>query len=115
MRGAKVQRLVWSWTTVDSPVYPDLLYVEDLVGPNTVSALSETTIAALEDHGTLARSVDRGIDEAEATLDCLARVGVDLTEVGQVVDHDAVSAWSRSYDLLLSTLAEKLTTPTPGT
>jgi transaldolase len=68
-RGAKVQRPLWSWTTVvDNALYPDLRYAENLVGPNTVSALSETTIAALEDHGTLARTVDQGLDDAEAVL-----------------------------------------------
>jgi transaldolase len=97
-RGAKVQRLVWSWTTVEGPDHPDLWYVENLVGPNTVSALADTTIAALEDHGAPTRSVDRGLDTAEVTLDRLARVGIDVAEVGRVVERDVVAAWSRAYD-----------------
>jgi transaldolase len=91
-RGAKVQRLVWSWTTVEDPAYPDLWYVENLVGPNTVTALSPSTIAALDDHGTLARTVDRRLDTAEATLRRLARAGVELGDVGRVVERDAMSA-----------------------
>jgi transaldolase len=114
-RGAKVQRPLWSWTAVENPAYPKLWYVENLIGPNTVTALSESTIAALEDHGVLARSVDRGLDEAEATLHRLAQMGVDLEEVGRAVEHDALSSGSRSYARLLSTLAERLETSQPGT
>ncbi len=64
-------------------MYPGLLYSENLVGPNMVRALSETKVAALEDHGTLARSVDQGRDDAEAILHTLTEVRVDLDDVGR--------------------------------
>ena len=104
-RGAKIQRPLWSSTTVENPAYPDLLYAENLVGPNTISALSDVTITVLEDHGALARTVDNGLDDAEAILQTVTKVGVDLDDVGRTVEANAVSACSRSYDELLSSLA----------
>jgi hypothetical protein len=83
-------------STVHTTVYPALSYAENLAGPNTVSALSETTIAALDDHRTLARTVDQGLDDAETVLRTLTEVGVDLDEVGPTVEENAVSACSRS-------------------
>src|ERR687897_2585428 len=76
-RGAQVQRPLWASTSTKNPSYPDTLYVDSLIGPDTVNTLPEPTIAAFEDHGTLARSLDRGADEAQAVMHTLAEVGVD--------------------------------------
>ncbi|HZA82727.1 MAG TPA: transaldolase, partial [Actinomycetes bacterium] len=77
-RGAQVQRPLWASTSTKNPSYPDTLYADSLIGPDTVNTLPEPTIAAFEDHGTLARSIDRGVDVAGAVMDTLAEVGVDM-------------------------------------
>ena len=63
-RGAQVQRPLWASTSTKNPAYPDTLYVDSLIGPDTVNTLPEATIAAFEDHGTLARTIDTGVDDA---------------------------------------------------
>ena len=74
-RGARVQRPLWASTSTKNPDYPDTLYVDSLIGPDTVNTLPEATIAAFEDHGTLARTVDTGIEQAERVMHDLAGGG----------------------------------------
>ena len=74
-RGARVQRPLWASTSTKNPAYPDTLYVDSLIGPDTVNTLPEATIAAFEDHGTLARTVDTGIEQAERVMHDLRRSG----------------------------------------
>ncbi len=72
-RGAHVQRPLWASTSTKNPAYPDTLYVDNLIGPDTVNTLPDATIEAFADHGTLARTVDAGMDEADATWAALPR------------------------------------------
>jgi transaldolase len=106
-RGARLQRPLWASTSTKNPKYPDTLYVDNLIGPDTVNTLPEATIEAFEDHGVVARTVDVGVDEARATLDGLDQVGVDLADVGRVLEDEGVAAFSKSFDELLSSLSEK--------
>ena len=80
-RGARVQRPLWASTSTKNPAYPDTLYVDNLIGPDTVDTLPEATIEAFLDHGTLARTVDADVDEAEHVWKALSVVGVDLDDV----------------------------------
>ena len=80
--GAHRQRPLWASTSTKNPAYPDTLYVDELIGPDTVNTLPELTIAAFEDHGTLARTIDTGVDEAAEVMRRLAAVGVDMDDVG---------------------------------
>ena len=79
--GARVQRPLWASTSTKNPAYPDTLYVDELIGPDTVNTLPDATIEAFADHGTLARRVDADVDEAEAVWAALAEVGVDMADV----------------------------------
>jgi transaldolase len=108
-RGARVQRPLWASTSTKNPSYPDTLYVDNLIGPDTINTLPEQTIAAFEDHGTLARTVDAGVDDAEEVFDQLARVGVDMDTVGRVLEDEGVASFNKSYDRLLAALAAKAT------
>ena len=72
-RRARVQRPLWASTSTKNPAYPDTLYVDSLIGPDTVNTLPDATIAAFDDHGTLARTVDADVDEAEAAWHGLGR------------------------------------------
>jgi transaldolase len=106
-RGARVQRPLWASTSTKDPSYPDTLYVDNLIGPDTVNTLPDATIESFEDHGTVTRTIDVDVDEARAVFDQLARVGVDFSDVTRVLEEEGVSAFVKSFDELLGTLGEK--------
>jgi transaldolase len=106
-RGAQVQRPLWASTSTKNPSYPDTLYVDGLIGSDTVNTLPEATIAAFEDHGTLARTIDSGVDHAGAVMDRLAEVGVDMDEVGRALEDQGVASFHQSFAHVLQTLETK--------
>ncbi len=106
-RGARVQRPLWASTSTKNPEYPDLLYVDNLIGPNTINTMPDKTIAAFLDHGTVRRTVDEGVDEAERTLEELAAVGVDVEEVSRTLEEEGAAAFSKSFDELIQALSDK--------
>lgn len=106
-RGAQVQRLLWASTSTKDAAYPDTLYVDSLIGPDTVNTLPEATIAAFEDHGTVARTIDTAADAAAAVLERLAAVGVDLHDAGRVLEDRGVNAFQESFRHVLGALELK--------
>ena len=86
----------------------DTRYVDELIGPDTVNTLPETTIAAFEDHGTLARTIDHSIDEAHEVFDRLITLGVDMDDVGAVLEGEGVSSFHESFQEVLKALEEKV-------
>ncbi len=106
-RGAKVQRPLWASTSTKNPAYPDTLYVDSLIGPDTVNTLPDATIEAFTDHGTLARTVDADVDEAERVWQQLTEVGVDLDDVGRTLEDEGVASFAKSFDELISALETK--------
>ncbi len=106
-RGARVQRPLWASTSTKNPAYPDTLYVDELIGPDTVNTLPDATIEAFADHGTLARRVDADVDEAEAVWSALADVGVDMDDVAATLESEGVSSFQKSFDELLEALGMK--------
>jgi transaldolase len=105
--GAKVQRPLWASTSTKNPDYPDTLYVDTLIGPDTVNTMPETTLDAFDDHGELARTVDADLDAARRHVDDLAGVGVDLDDVTRVLEEEGVASFSKSFEELLSELQSK--------
>ena len=105
-RGARVQRPLWASTSTKNPAYRDTLYVDTLIGPDTVNTMPEATLDAFEDHGVIARTVDADPDGARRTLDHLTALGVDLDDVAKVLEDEGVSAFVKSFDELLSTLGD---------
>jgi transaldolase len=105
--GARVQRVLWGSTSTKNPDYPDLLYVDTLIGPDTVNTMPPATLDAFRDHGTPHPSVDRDLDEAETVLASLRQVGIDLREVTEELQREGVKAFADSFDHLLSTIDEK--------
>jgi transaldolase len=99
-----VQRPLWASTSTKNPAYPDTLYVDGLIGADTITTLPEATIAAFEDHGTLAATITQGVQDAQTTVERLAQLGVDLPEVARVLEAEGVAAFAKSYDGLLSLL-----------
>ncbi len=106
-RGAHVQRPLWASTSTKNPAYPDLLYVDSLIGPDTVNTMPDATVAAFLDHGTPARTVDTDTDGARAHLDRLAEAGVDMADLSRVLEDEGVASFSKSFDQLLQALTDK--------
>lgn len=105
--GANVQRPLWASTSTKNADYPDTLYVDTLIGPDTVNTLPEPTIVAFEERGTVARTVDADVAGANAVLEGLATVGVDMADVARVLEVEGVAAFEKSFDDLLATLQAK--------
>ncbi len=106
-RGARVQRPLWASTSTKNPAYPDTAYVDLLIGPDTVNTMPEDTIEAFCDHGHAARTLDADPAQAQATLDALGEVGVDLADVGRTLEDQGVAAFTKSFDELLGALDTK--------
>ena len=105
--GARAQRPLWASTSVKNAAYPDTLYIDDLIGRDTVNTIPDATIDAFEHHGTVARTIDQHLDEARGVLEVLATVGVDLDDVSRVLEEEGVTAFVKSFDELLATLTDK--------
>ncbi|HXX88664.1 MAG TPA: transaldolase [Acidimicrobiales bacterium] len=106
-RGANVQRPLWASTSTKNPAYPDLAYVDTLIGPDSVNTMPDDTIAAFLDHGTVARTVDADPHAARAVLDRLGELGVDMADVATTLEDEGVAAFSKSFDELIQALSNK--------
>jgi transaldolase len=106
-KGAKPQRVLWASTSTKNPAYPDLLYVDNLIGPHTVNTMPDAVVAAFADHGTVARTVDAEVDTAEKTWADLTAAGVDLADVAKTLETEGVTTFVKAYDELLQVLADK--------
>ncbi|MGH7750494.1 MAG: transaldolase family protein, partial [Candidatus Dormibacteria bacterium] len=106
-KGARVQRPLWASTSTKNPAYPDLVYVDDLIGPDTVNTMPESTVDAFMDHGVVARTVDRAIDGAHGVMENLAKVGIDMEDVAQTLEDEGVTSFSKSFDDLVEILKQK--------
>ena len=102
-KGARVQRPLWASTSTKNPDFPDTLYVDTLIGPDTVNTLPDATLAAFEDHGTVARTVDVDLAGARRTWERIGEI-VDLEEVARVLEAEGVTAFEKSFDELLGVL-----------
>jgi transaldolase len=106
--GAHVQRPLWASTSTKNPAYPDLLYVDQLIGPDTVNTMPDATIAAFLDHGTAARTVDVDVDAAARLLeDELPEAGIDIADVSRTLEMEGVSSFVKSWDELIQSLTDK--------
>ena len=105
-RGARLQRPLWASTSTKNPAFADTLYVDTLIGPDTVNTLPDATLEAFEDHGTLARTIDASLDQAHATWERLGAL-LDLDDVGAVLEAEGVAAFEKSFDELLDVLGAK--------
>ena len=108
-KGAAVQRPLWASTSTKNPAYRDTLYVDELIGPDTVNTLPDATIEAFADHGQLARRVDADLDEATAAWSGLTAAGIDLDDVADKLEREGVASFQKSFDELLGALETKAT------
>ena len=105
--GARVQRPLWASTGTKNPLYPDTLYVDALIGARTVNTIPPSTMQAFLDHGAVSRTLDKDLDHAEAQLQRLAEVGVELDALTEKLQDDGVEAFANAFEALLLSVAEK--------
>ena len=113
-QGARLQRPLWASTSTKNPEYRDVMYVEELIGPDTVDTMPPATIAAFADHGVVDRTVDRRIAAAEGLLKEIEAAGISLREVTDKLLADGIASFQKSFDELIAGLESKVGSLTPG-
>ncbi|HEX2229009.1 MAG TPA: bifunctional transaldolase/phosoglucose isomerase, partial [Candidatus Binatia bacterium] len=114
-RGARVQRPLWASTGTKNPAYSDVLYVEDLIGSETVNTLPMETLRAFQEHGRVpGQSVKENLQDAAATLEALNAQGIDLDAIAEKLQQDGVKAFADSFDQLMAALERKRSALMPG-
>jgi transaldolase len=106
-RGAYPQRPLWASTSTKNPAYRDVLYVEELIGPDTVNTMPPQTLAAFNDHGVLEPRLERHLDRAQALFDRLPQLGIPIDALIAQLEPEGVAAFSKSFDSLLEALENK--------
>ena len=106
-KGAREQRLLWASTGVKNKAYRDTLYIEELIGPNTVNTVPPATLDAFRDHGKIRASLEENVEEAERVLDRLARSGISLDEITRILVEEGVTLFKDAADKLLGAVADK--------
>ena len=109
-RGANVQRPLWASTSTKSDALPDTIYVDELMGPDTVNTIPDNTLGFFLDHGTVARTVDANVDEAMNLLAEVEAAGVDLADVAVLLEEEGVASFEKAFDSLLESLETKAKT-----
>jgi transaldolase / glucose-6-phosphate isomerase len=105
--GARPQRCLWASTSTKDPRYPDTMYIEELIGPETVDTVPPATLAAFREHGEARRSLDEDVAGARRQLRALAEVGVDLGAVTAQLEEEGVQLFVKSFDSLLAAIEKE--------
>jgi len=113
-KGARVQRPLWASTSTKNPAYRDVMYVEELIGPDTVDTMPPATIDAFRDHGAVERTIDKKVSAGEGLLKEIESVGISLREVTAKLLVDGIASFQKSFDELLAGLDAKVGSLTPG-
>ncbi|HEX8706953.1 MAG TPA: bifunctional transaldolase/phosoglucose isomerase, partial [Pyrinomonadaceae bacterium] len=106
-QGAQVQRPLWASTGTKNPKYSDILYIENLIGPETVNTVPPQTYTAFRDHGRVAPTLEANLDESRAVIAKLAEIGIDLQKVTEKLQHDGLEAFVGSFDTLVQSIEAK--------
>lgn len=107
-KGASPQRVLWASTSTKNPAYQDTLYVDELIGSDTVNTMPEETVVAFQDHGSPRSTLTDGLAEAEGLFDELAEAGVDYEDVTETLEREGVEKFEASFRELLDSLGAKL-------
>lgn len=101
-KGAQTQRVLWASTSTKNPAYRDVIYVEELIGPDTVNTMPPATIEAFRDHGRLRNALTEDVPGAQKVMDDLARAGISIKEVTDKLTEDGVKLFAEAFDKLLA-------------
>jgi len=107
-QGARVQRLLWASTSTKNPAYSDTLYVDQLIGPDTVNTMPPNTVDAFRDHGVVEPTLERELNRSREIIDGLAAQGVDLPAIATQLKVDGVASFARAHDDLLTVLHDRM-------
>ncbi len=105
--GANVQRCLWASTSTKNPDFRDVIYVEELIGPETVDTMPLDTIEAFIDHGSVARTIDCGVDDARQALRAVEASGIRMEQVTEELLAEGVASFSKSFEELIGTIESK--------
>ena len=105
--GAQVQRPLWASTSTKNPIYPDTMYVDELIGPHSVNTLPDATMEAFSDHGTVVETITNDVDGAQKVIDSLSRLGIDMTAIANQLESEGVLSFQQSFNELLAVLEAK--------
>lgn len=106
-RGASVQRVLWASTSTKNPALPDNMYVDELIGPDTVNTLPPSTLESFMDHGRVAETLTQGLQDAQSQVAKLADLGIDLNAITRKLQEEGVVAFAKPFAKLLASIAEK--------
>jgi transaldolase/glucose-6-phosphate isomerase len=106
-KGARVQRPLWASTSTKNPAYPDTIYIDNLIGPETVNTVPPATLDAFKDHGVAAMTLVRGLDEAENAIKQLEALGISMDVVTQELEDEGVKAFEDAFTQLLKTIDDR--------
>ncbi|MFL5528641.1 MAG: transaldolase [Gemmatimonadaceae bacterium] len=112
--GARLQRPLWASTSTKNPEYRDVMYVEELIGPDTVNTMPPATIDAFRDHGAIDKTVDKKLGAAEGLLKEIEALGISMKEVTEKLLVDGIASFQKSFDELIAGLDAKIGALTPG-
>jgi len=106
-KGGQVQRPLWASTSTKNPAYRDVIYVEQLIGPDTVNTMPPATIDAFRDHGKTARTIDKDLGQAQKDLNAIEAAGVSMKEVTEKLLVDGLASFQKSFETLIAGLEKK--------
>jgi transaldolase/glucose-6-phosphate isomerase len=106
-RGARAQRLLWASTSVKDPHFRDVMYVEELIGPETVDTIPPATLDAFRDHGKAGDRLEEGVEDAREAMSSLAYLGISIDEVTERLVAEGVKAFSSAFDALMASIEKK--------
>jgi transaldolase len=105
--GASAQRCLWASTSTKNPAYRDVIYVEELIGPDTVNTMPPATVKAFLDHGRVENTLERDVDGAHRTLEAFAKAGIDYDDVVEVLEREGVAKFLASFQELIDGVSSK--------
>jgi transaldolase len=108
-QGARVQRPLWASTSTKNPAYRDVMYVEELIGPDTINTMPQSTMQAFKEHGKVSRTVDVSVDNARDIMEKLNAAGIDMRLVTAQLEDEGIAGFSKSYDALIADIDKKST------
>ena len=110
-KGAQTQRVLWASTSTKNPAYPDILYVQEMIGPDTVNTIPPATFDAFRDHGQPRETLTEGVDEAKQVMADLASAGISIDAITDKLTEDGVRLFEEAFDKLLAAVEKSTTTP----
>ena len=113
-KGARVQRLLWASTSTKNPAYSDVMYVDELIGPDTVNTLPPNTIEACADHCDVASRIETGVEEAQQIITSLPEIGINLDQVMDELLEEGIDKFVKPFDKLMDSLITKVKQLSPA-